>query len=51
MNTTLRFDAASGAEGTNQVPTITSGVIEAQESTAEAITSAINRATDTAQKF
>ena len=41
MNTTLRIDAASGAEGTNQVPTITSGLIEAKQSTAEAITSAM----------
>jgi hypothetical protein len=41
MNTTLRIDAAGGAEGTNQVPTITSGLIKAKQSTAEAITSAM----------
>jgi hypothetical protein len=37
MNTTLRIDAASGAEIANQAPTITSAIIEAEKSTTEAI--------------
>ena len=39
MNTTLRFDAASGAEAVNQAPTITSATITAEQSTTEAISS------------
>jgi hypothetical protein len=41
MNTTLRIDAANGANAGNQVPAITSAIIEAEQSTTEAITSAI----------
>jgi hypothetical protein len=37
MNTTLRIDAASGADAGNQVPAITSAIIEAEQSTTEAI--------------
>ena len=39
MNTTLRFDAASGAEAVNQTPTITSATITAEQTPTEAITS------------
>ena len=39
MNTTLRIDAASGADAGNQAPTITSAMIEAEQSTTEAISS------------
>jgi hypothetical protein len=39
MNTTLRIDAASGADATNQAPTITSAIVEAEQSTKEAISS------------
>ena len=41
MNTTLRIDAASGAEAANQAPTITSVIIKAERSTTEAISSLI----------
>ena len=41
MNTTLRIDAASGADAGNQAPTITSAMIEAEQSTTEVISSAI----------
>ena len=41
MNTALRIDAANGADGGNQAPTITSAVIEAEQSTTEVISSAI----------
>jgi len=41
MNTTLRIDAASGAEAANRAPTITSAIIKAERSTTEAISSLI----------
>ena len=41
MNTTLRFDAASGAEAVNEAPTTTSAIIEAEKRTTEAPISAI----------
>ena len=41
MNTTLRIDAASGADAGNQAPTITSAMIKAEQSTTEVISSAI----------
>jgi len=41
MNTTLRIDAASGAEAPNRAPTITSAIIKAERSTTEAISSLI----------
>jgi hypothetical protein len=39
MNTTFPLDAASGAEAANQAPTITSAIIEAEQTTTEAISS------------
>ena len=41
MNTTSDIDAVSGAEATNEAPTITAGAIETEQSPAGAITSAI----------
>ena len=41
MNTTLRIDAASGANAANQAPTITSAITKAEQSTKEAISNLI----------
>ena len=41
MNTTLRIDAASGADAGNQAPTITSAMIEAEQSTTEVISCSV----------
>jgi hypothetical protein len=41
MNTTLRIDAASEADAANQAPTVTSAIVEAEQSTKEAISSLI----------
>ena len=44
MNTTLRIDTACGVVTANQAPTITSAMIEAEQSTTEVISSAIGEA-------